>query len=220
MDVVAGLIELKLPRETWQYRLLSSAGSRRLSLGNLRSRKCLIKKQANAKQTIRKQLSELELAHVVGACDKPGPQRLQHQLRIFTCWVSSLSRRCHILFMNAEIFFFFRRTFARSCLSFLILRMPRQACSGKRLSATGYTWSASAYRSASGGSAPSHSSALSSGSSRSDKASAAARQQTTCLSSGGPPPFGLQPKATAARLGSGEAAEKVRHFGAKAPAHL
>ena len=51
--------------------------------------------------------------------------------------------------------------------------MPPQARSGKPLSATGYTWRStarSAKRSANGGSAPSHSSALAHGSSRSDKA--------------------------------------------------
>ena len=47
-----------------------------------------------------------------------------------------------------------------------------QARSGMRLSATGYTWRASASRSASGSSAPSNSSALSNGSSRSDRARA------------------------------------------------
>ena len=51
------------------------------------------------------------------------------------------------------------------------LRAPPQALSGRRLSATRYVWRASANRSAGGGSAPSHSSALSNGSSWSDKAS-------------------------------------------------
>ena len=68
------------------------------------------------------------------------------------------------------------------------LQMPPRARSGKLLSATGCMWRASANRSASSGSAPSISSALTN----------AARQQPTCLSSGGPPPVGLLPEATAA----------------------
>ena len=76
VDIVAGIIEFKLPQEASQYRPLNSAGSRRLNLGSFRSRKSLIMRQAFPKKVVRKQLRELEqrylamgfTKHDLGSC--------------------------------------------------------------------------------------------------------------------------------------------------------
>ena len=78
------------------------------------------------------------------------------------------------------------------------LRAPPQARSGMRLSATGYTWQASASRSASGG-ATSNSSALSNGSSRIDRGSA------RCAATANMPVRRRRP-----HFRGGQAAEKIR----------
>ena len=59
VDIDAGTVEFRIPNESWQYRPINSAGSRRLNLAGFRSRSCLIKRQAFPKSVVRRQLQEL-----------------------------------------------------------------------------------------------------------------------------------------------------------------
>ena len=59
VDVEATTVEFRIPNETWQYRPVNSAGSRRVNLAGYRSRTCLIKRQSFPKSVVQKQLREL-----------------------------------------------------------------------------------------------------------------------------------------------------------------